>query len=79
MNIDTAGNPVYHYDMCAYCSLNTAGQHEPDCPLARPLIIGVPFGESTQEPLFRPYIERDEHGEPIRLAFSRKQITRRTP
>ena len=33
MNIDSIGNPIYHYDMCAYCSLDTAGQHEPDCPL----------------------------------------------
>ena len=33
MNIDTAGNLIYHYDMCAHCTLDTAGQHEPHCPL----------------------------------------------
>lgn len=45
MKIDTGGNPIIYYDMCAYCNLNTGGQHEPDCPLAIPLMIGVPFGE----------------------------------
>jgi len=33
MNIDTGGKVAYYYDMCAICNLNTAGQHEPDCPL----------------------------------------------
>ena len=30
--INPSGEPVY--DMCAYCSLDTAGQHELDCPSA---------------------------------------------
>ena len=46
MNVDSAGDPIYHYDMCAHCSLDTAGRHEFDCPLANPQIIGVPFGET---------------------------------
>ena len=44
-NIDTVGNITFHYGMCAYCNLDTAGQHEPDCLLAKPQIVFVPFGE----------------------------------
>ena len=62
-NINTAGEPIYHYDMCAHCSLDTAGQHEPDCPLARPLIIGVPFGERYSDFIKRRMKEIDDHPE----------------
>ena len=63
MNVDTVGDPVYHYDMCAHCSLDTAGQHEPDCPLAKPLIIGVPFGDRYPDFVKRRMKEIDDHPE----------------
>lgn len=63
MNINTAGESVYHYDMCAYCSLDTAGQHEPDCPLMQALVTGLPVGESYIDFVKRKQKEIDEHPE----------------
>lgn len=30
--IDTAGNKLPEIVQCPYCNVNTAGNHEPDCP-----------------------------------------------
>jgi len=32
MTIDTAGNLIIFYDMCAYCLMDTGGRHELHCP-----------------------------------------------
>ena len=63
MNIDTAGKPNYHYDMCAHCSLDTGGSHEPDCPLAKPPFVFVPFGERYPDFVKRNMKEIDAHPE----------------
>lgn len=31
----TDGKEYYNIDMCSHCSLDTAGNHEPNCPLYR--------------------------------------------
>ena len=41
-NINYAREEVCHN--CLYCSLNTAGQHEPDCPLAKPQKFDIDKG-----------------------------------
>jgi len=30
---DAAGEYHPFYDMCGYCQMSTAGQHQPNCPL----------------------------------------------
>lgn len=32
MQYDTAGNPIIFYDMCAFCKLDTGGNHQSWCP-----------------------------------------------
>jgi hypothetical protein len=32
MQYDTAGNPMISYDQCAYCNLDTGGNHAINCP-----------------------------------------------
>ena len=32
MQYDTAGNPIIFYDICAYCDLDTGGNHQHWCP-----------------------------------------------
>ena len=34
--IDTAGQYHPFSDMCAYCEMNTGGQHQLNCPLFQP-------------------------------------------
>jgi len=60
---DTAGSPVHYYDMCAYCNLDTGGNHEGSCPLASPRIVGIPFGESYSNLTKRAKAEIGNHPE----------------
>jgi len=32
MQYDTVGNPIIFHDQCAFCRLDTGGQHELWCP-----------------------------------------------
>lgn len=36
MQYDTAGNPILFYDMCAFCTLDTGGNHQAGCPCYQP-------------------------------------------
>ena len=36
MQYDTAGNPIIFYDMCAYCDMDTGGNHQQGCPCQQP-------------------------------------------
>ena len=64
MQYDTAGNPIIFYDQCAFCELDTGGNHKSWCPLYQPLnadnrlkpilsftYVHSPFWELTQKGL----------------------------
>ena len=60
MKLNTAGNPIYDYDMCALCNLDTGGQHEYNCPLAR---TRVEFSEPYSDFVKWKQKEIDDHPE----------------
>lgn len=39
MQYDTAGNPIIFYDMCAFCDIDTGGNHQSWCPCYQAPII----------------------------------------
>jgi len=41
MQYNTAGEPIIFYDMCAYCSMGTGGQHQLNCPLLNEMVVFV--------------------------------------
>lgn len=45
MQYGTVGNPIIVYDMCAYCHLDTGGNHQHWCPCYQPPISKETYAE----------------------------------
>ena len=57
-------------DMCAYCQLDTAGNHQPHCPLSQPIWFNSPQSDAEPELLkesFKQMLDRviKEHKETL--------------